>query len=274
MKKSLHKDQRGMGHAVVVILIVAVIAAIGVVGWRVMQKNNTVAKTPEQKAANSACLKVYHDKNLCNAEAASLNFDKLAYTAADTSVDAQGATSKFTMSSDGKGNSTVTMEGGGQSFSSVTIGNTSYTKSAGETTWTKYTSNAPTTDNPSKDLKTQFSDATTPADKLIQYKNLGKDKCGNVSCFKYQVVDPATPGTNYVWFSTKDYRLMRWYGKDANGTNDFVITYTSVTITAPSPVVDAASAGSAAAAASGMPTQAQIQAAEQAAAAAAAQSGQ
>lgn len=269
MKKFTYKDERGIG-AVVIIVVIAVIAAVGVVGWKVMQNNKTTnpsSSSPVAKATDTACLKVYHDKTLCNAAAASANFDKTAYTAVDTSVDAQGQSSKITMSNDGKGDSAITMSGGGQSYSSITIGSTTYIKNATDNSWTKYTSNAPAASNPSSDLKTQFSDTTTPADKLIQYKNLGNDKCGGVTCVKYQVIDPATPGTNYVWFSTKDYRLMRWYGKSSDGsTNDFVITYGAVKITAPSPVVDASSA------ASGAPTPAQLQAAQQAAAQAAAQS--
>lgn len=272
MKKSIYKDERGLGQAVVIILVVAVIAAVGLIGWQVMQKNKTsnpASSSPVAKATDTACLKVYNDKLLCNAAAASVNFDKLAYTAVDTSVDAQGQTSKITISNDGKGNTSMTMAGGAQAFSSITIGSTSYIKNSTDSSWTKYTSNAPAPTNPASDLKTQFSDTSTPADKLIQYKNLGKDKCGNVSCVKYQVIDPATPGTNYVWFSSSDYRLMRWYGKGADGsTNDFVITYAAVKISAPSPVVDAN------AAASGTPSAADLQAAQQAAAAAAAQAGQ
>jgi hypothetical protein len=264
MKKSLYKDERGLGHVVIIILVVAVIAAIGLIGWRVSQKDKTTASvSPVAKAqvnaADAACLKVYNDKALCKAEAASVNFDKLAYTAVDTSTDAQGQTSKITMSNDGNGNTSMTMTGGSQPFSSVTIGSTSYIKNPTDSSWTKYTSNAPTTTNPSSDLKTQFSDATTAADKLIQYKNLGKEKCGSDTCLKYQVIDPATPGTNYVWFSTKDYRLQRWYGKSSDGSaNDFVITYGAVKISVPSPVTAAPGAS-----ATGL-TPAQTQALEQA----------
>lgn len=278
MSKSVNKDERGLGQVVVIILVVAVLAAIGVVGWKVTQKNkasNPASSSPVAKATNTACLKVYSDKTLCNAEAANLNFEKTAYTAVDTGTDAQGQTSKITVSNDGKGNTSVTMASSGQSYSTITIGTATYTKSAGETSWTKYTANAAASTNPSSDLKTTFSDASTPADKRIQYKSLGKEACGNTTCFKYQVVDPATPGTNYVWFSTKDYRLMRWYGKGADGsTNDFVISYGAVKITVPSPVVDSSAATGATGATGSTPTPAQIQAAEQAAAAAAAQSGQ
>jgi outer membrane lipoprotein-sorting protein len=267
MKKSVYKDQRGIGQVVVILIVLVVIAAAGVVGWRVMQNNKTpaAAKTTAGKAVNSACLKVYSDKTLCNAEAVSSDFAKLAYTAVATTTDAQGQTSKITLQNDGKGNTSFTTDAAGQSFSTIEIGTTVYTKMTGSDTWTKYTSNAPTTTNPSSDLKTAFSDASTPAAKRIQYKNLGKDKCGSDTCYKYQVIDPALPSaTNYVWFNSKTYQLQRLSTKDANGTTDFAITYTSVKITAPSPVTDAASASSA------VPTQAEIQAAEQQAQAAAA----
>jgi hypothetical protein len=266
MKKLLYKDERGLGQVVVIVIVLLVVGAAGFAGWRVVQNKMTpaAAKTTAGKAVVSACMKIYSDKNVCNAAAVNSDFAKQAYTAVVTSTDAQGQASKITLESDGKGNTSFTTEAGGQGISTIEIGTTVYTKMAGSTTWTKYTSNAPTT-NPSSDVKSQFSDASTPAAKRIQYKNLGKEKCGSVTCAKYQMIDPATPGTTtYGWFSTKDYRIQRISTKSAEGSSDFVITYTSVKITAPSPVTDAASATT------GVPTQAEIQAAEQQAQAAAA----
>lgn len=267
MKKSLYKDQRGMGHAVVVVLIVVVIAVVGVVGWRVMQNNKTpaAAKTTAGKSVNSACLKIYSDKNLCNAAAVSSDFAKLAYTVTDTSTDAQGQTSQITIKSDGKGDTAMSSSAGNQAYNTVTIGSTVYIQNGGS--WIKYASNAPAPANPANDLKTAFSDASTPAAQRIQYKSLGKEKCGSATCFKYQVIDPANSGTTtYVWFNASNYRVQRMTTKSAQGTNDFVISYGPVTITAPSPVTSATDAASGA--------EAQAQAAAAAAAAAAAQSGQ
>jgi hypothetical protein len=274
MKKSLYKDERGLGQIVVIVIVLIVIAAAGAVGWRVMQNNATpaAAKTTAGKAVASACMKVYNDKNICNAAAVSSDFAKTSYTAVDTSTDAQGKVSKITLQSDGKGNTSFTTEGGGQSISTIEIGTTIYTKMPGSDTWTKYTSTASApTANPSSDLKAQFSDASTPVAKRIQYKKIGKEKCGSVTCAKYQVIDPATPDTTtYVWISTKDYRLQRMTTKNAEGSNDFVITYTSVKISVPSPVAAPTDTSGPA----GVPTQAEIQAAEQQAQAAAAQANQ
>ncbi len=255
MKKSLYKDERGLGHVVLAVIIVAVIAVVGVVGWRIMQNNKT-AKTPEQKAANSACMKVYNDKRLCDFAAANADLGKVAYTAVDNSTDAQGQTTQITIKSDGKGNISISSKSGNQSYNTITIGNTVYVQNGAS--WIKYTSNAPASTNPASDLKASFSDSSTPADKQIKYKSAGTAKCGNATCYKYQVIDPTTAGTTYIWINTSNNRLQRLTTSSSQGTNDFVISYGPVTITAPSPVSSPASALDPA-------QQAEMQAAQQAA---------
>lgn len=281
MKTSIRRDERGFGHAVTVVLAVIVIAAIAAIGWEVMNKNKTSTTTPANSAkpavtsaVDASCNKVYHDTTLCKFAANSANFAKTPYTAVDTNVDAQGQTSTITIKSDGKGNTALTTSSAGQSYDSIEIGSTTYIKGlTGGDTWTKYTSNAPSTPNPASDIKPDFSTSTTPATEQIQYKNLGKEACAKLTCFKYQIIDPANAGTTqYAWFDTNTYRLQQWYSKGTDGTNTFVITYGAVKITAPSPVTDASNP---AASATGTPTAAQVQAAEQQAAqAAASQSGQ
>jgi outer membrane lipoprotein-sorting protein len=255
--KKLSSDESGLSHVVLVILIVGVVAAIGIVGWRVMNKNKTdnssgtvVVKTDK---AEAQCNHVYHDKNLCKFASSGANFEKLSYVAVDTAKDTSGQTSTINIQSDGKGNSSVASAGGGASFASVSIGSTVYIKDNANNVWIKYPpTQASASQNPTKDIKADFSDSSTPADKQIKYKSLGKEKCGNLTCYKYQVIDPSSPNvTQYVWFDTKDYRLQRWSSSGADGSNDFVITYKSVKVNTPSPVQAAPSA-------SGM-TQQQIQ---------------
>jgi outer membrane lipoprotein-sorting protein len=68
---------------------------------------------------------------------------------------------------------------------------------------------------------------------------LGKEACGKLTCFKYQVIDSTAPATTqYLWFDTKDYMMQRWSFKDANSSSDMVFTYQAVTIKAPSTVHD------------------------------------
>lgn len=267
--RKLQQDQRGIG-LVAVVIIVVVIAAIGLVGWRVTKKSdsgssgNVVTRALGGVAANAECMKVYHDGTLCKFATSAANFTKVAYVAVDTNTDAQGKASTINIQTDGKGNTASTVGSGAQAIQTVQIGNTSYIKQPGASTWLKYTAD---TSNPpaTNDIKTDFSNANTPAAQQIQYKSLGKEKCGSLTCYKYQLIDPSLPGTtSYVWFDTGEYRLQRWYSKGSDGTNDFTITYKAVTISTPSPVQDA-SASTGASGSTGTPSAADVQAAQQAA---------
>ena len=76
---------------------------------------------------------------------------------------------------------------------------------------------------------------------LIEYsiKKIGKEKCGKLSCLKYQIIDKTQPNAvQYFWFDAKEYRLQHYYLKAADSTTDLVLTYDSVKIDAPSPTKD------------------------------------
>jgi hypothetical protein len=258
--KHLHKDERGIGHFLLAFLIIAVIAAVGIVGYRVMHK----AKTPEDKTSKSKsltdmanCVKFYHDKTLCNFAVNNADLANLAYTAVDNSVDSEGQTGQITIKNDGKGSTEISSKIGYQTYDSITIGNIVYVN-GNNSGWIKYASNAPAVTDPTDNLKTDFSKPGTAKDQQIQYKNLGKEKCGKDTCIKYQVIDPKAAGTNYIWISTSTYRLARWNNQTSSGTSDMAISYGPVTITAPAHATDAEAAAAAEAAA-------QAQAAQQAA---------
>jgi hypothetical protein len=205
-------------------------------------------------------MKVYHDLTLCKFAVNNADLSNLAYTAVDNSVDSEGQTSQITIKNDGKGNTAIDGKTGNQTYDSITIGNTIYVNGNGSG-WVKYTSNAPDVKNPADTLKTDFSSSKTPKAKQIQYKNLGKEKCGQNNkdtCVKYQVLDPKTAGTNYIWINTGTNRLVHWNNKSSDGTNDLTITYGPVTITAPANATSAEDAANAEA-------QAEMQAAQQAA---------
>jgi outer membrane lipoprotein-sorting protein len=70
----------------------------------------------------------------------------------------------------------------------------------------------------------------------LSFKNLGTEACGSLTCYKYQVSDTAIPGKQYVWFDTSSYKLRRWQYINGSDTTDMTLSYSTVTITAPSPV--------------------------------------
>ncbi len=262
-KVNFNKDQRGIG-AVMVIIAVVVLAVIGGIGYKLTQKDSVVPKhaTAAQKKAANECLKLYNDKDLCKFSVNS-DIEKLSYKIVMTNTDTNGQTTKLTLLSDGKGNNQLSSGSGAEAFDSILLDGVSYLKDNTDGTWLKLggsdASTAQSTD-PAKDIKVgnTFSDAVKDN---YSYKKLGKEKCGKLTCFKYQFTDKTQPNaTAYVWFDTKDYRMQRYSGKDdTSGSYDMVITYQSVKITAPSPVKDFSAGASGASSADLQSLQQQLQ---------------
>jgi outer membrane lipoprotein-sorting protein len=259
------RNQQGFSP-IFIVLILVVVAAVGFAGWKVSQnQKDSTSGSGSTAALNSqaqdACLKEINDKNFCKF-VGHFNLNA-SYAATITSTDSKGTVSKIELQSDSKSNSMmVTKDGSGNETGAfVTLNNASYIKDVASGTWTKYTNSTTASDsNPTKDISIDTSDITEK--NTVTYKSLGTEACGKLTCYKYQVVDTASPGTTqYIWFDTKNYQMQRWSSKDADGSTDMVFTYKSVNITEPSPVKEASSATSA-------PNAAEINAALQAAQAA------
>jgi Tfp pilus assembly protein PilX len=242
------KDQRGIAHLMLIVMVVVVVGIIGLVGWRVMSKNsdsstgskgNVVSNAIASKEASAACLKEVNDKDLCKF-ATNYKLDGVSYHAKFTSTGSDG-NSTSEMDVDGKNNTSMVMSQGGKEVTaSISLNGTTYIKDQANNVWIKYPpadTSAPKTEAPTSDVKVDDNNITEK--NTITYKALGKEKCGSLNCFKYQVIDTTQPkATQYIWFDTKDYRMQHWYNKDDQGTTDMVLTYKSVNITAPSPVKD------------------------------------
>lgn len=245
----LSRDQRGVAHLALILLVVLVVGGISFAGWRVSQQKNGTknAETTatNDRAAEDACNKVFKDKDLCKFTG-NYAIDKLSYKLTLNSSGDEGATTTI-MLNDGKGNSQVTSQTDGQTTEFITLNNVSFMKDPADGQWWKFAANnsaAPKQENPVSDVKfnTMVDEA---ASTKVSYKKLGKEKCGNLTCFKYQMVlSDQSNDIYYVWFDDKDYRMQHSYTKDAQGTSDMVFEYTTVKISQPSPVKDfPASAG-------------------------------
>jgi hypothetical protein len=143
--------------------------------------------------------------------------------------------------SDGKGNSSSTLTGSDGIVETVAIGKVNYWKDSTDGKWFKFApddTSAPKATNPTSDIKVDTV-TDSAAKSTLSYKKLGKEKCGNLTCFKYQMIDSTKPNAiYYMWFDDQDYRMQHYYSKDDSGTMDIVMTYQAVTITAPSPTKD------------------------------------
>jgi len=230
------KDQRGFGHVGIVLAIV-VIAAVGGAGYFVWHKNQ--AKTPEAMATkaiqdaikNAKC--DYNDKDLCkffSSWKAQGSYSVLSTSEADGQ--------KTTTNMQVEGNDAHITVSGAVTYDVISIGQDTYTKAADGTWWKQTTANDTATqykDNAKVDLKDP--DTTTTAASKVTYTKLGKEKCGNLTCFKYQEVDPGdAKTTTLLWFDDHDYQLRRTQTTNEGGTFDATYSYNSVKVGVPSPV--------------------------------------
>lgn len=249
MSKTI-KNQLGVAHLLLIVVVVAVLGVIGFAGYTVSKKDKSGTKNSAtagsgsssnvvaDKQVEDSCNSEFHDKDLCKF-ASKFNLDKVSYSAVMNSTGAEG-NATINMEVDSKGNSKmVTTQDGQEIMSTVYLDRVSYIKNAGESVWTKYGGGADQNDEkPTDEIKFTASDLKGE-NNTLSYKSLGKEACGSLTCFKYQVVDSSQPSAQqYLWFDTKDYMMQRWSIKDSNGTMDMKLTYKAVNITAPSPVKD------------------------------------
>lgn len=254
--KNSRKNEQGVTHLILVLVIVVVVAVVGFAGWQVASKNkktnnsSSASTSSNTKAlastAQNACETKYHDKDLCKfvAAEAAQPFDKASTVVTMTSSDSNG-TSNIVLSSDGKGNNSLTMSGGSSgSLNSITLDGHTYIQMQAGGAWidegasgssaSSSDSSAAASDNSLKSFTADLSGFT--------YTKADKEACGELTCFKYQIVDAANPGTTQTcWFDTKNYLLREYKTHDSNGDLDMKVAYQKVTITKPSPIQSAQS---------------------------------
>lgn len=230
-------DQRGIAHILEIIIIGAIVIGVTVfIAWRMLgggnQSSNPTANSAVQQAIAKAQCAGLSDNDLCKFYT---SFKAQKYsTVTSNSTTSDGKTSKSTYQADGS-NYHVTLTGD-LTYEAISIGQDLYVKNGN--TWWKQT--IPQSDASKYNLATNselsFNEPTTDA-KTSQpyYKKIDTEKCGDLTCLKYQLIDPANPGeTDYLWFDTTDYQLRRMKMQSVDGAgSDSTFDYTKVTVSAP-----------------------------------------
>lgn len=235
-------DDRGIAHPLALILVAIVLGAVGFAAWRVMEKDkngssNSSAVTAEMKQVEKECNDKLKDKDFCKF-ASSFN-GEAPYKAVMMSTGSEG-TGTSELESDGKGNTAMVSKKDGKLVGAfITLDGVSYFKDLDSDTWFKMPSNNSEEDSQAPDDNFKIDIKEITQDDKTSYKKLGKEKCGSLNCFKYQVIDSESPDTEqFIWFDDRDYRMQRFSTKSPEGSSDMTFTYTPVKIEAPSPVKD------------------------------------
>ncbi len=241
--KITSKYEKGFA-AVGIIAVVLIIAAVGGASYFVLNKNkdtsteSTITKA-ESKAVEAECKKEIDDKDFCKFAS---NWD-LSGEYRMTSTSTGGEAGKFVSEVDDKKNSyTVITSGTGEEMKTIYLDGASYNYDSANQTWIKYpaaetTEPAEATEDFSEEL--DFDDSDLPEAEKPTYKPLGKEACGNDTCFKYQIIDPTTPSLEqYLWFDDKDYQMRRYVTIEDGVTTEMTIEKLDVNISEPSPVTE------------------------------------
>lgn len=221
--KQHRSNQSGIGQ-LGVIIIVAVILIAGIVGWWIFSKNKDAGIPATLKSAKCD----YSDKALCAFFAAQKTNQPYTMTIT-TKQNGQTTKTVFAAESAQKTHTTIT---GSTSYETIVIDNTLYTKAA-DGTWWQQTLATPELDKYNQ-ARPKLPEPTGKTPK-VTYKKLGTEACGDLTCLKYEKLDPSAPSDvkQHLWFDTKDYKLRRTQTVTKVSTADASFDYTKITVTAP-----------------------------------------
>jgi hypothetical protein len=231
----MQKQLRNSSPLVPILVGVAVLAIVGLVTWRIVTKVKTSNNSSAQQTADAPC--DYDDKDLCKFFATHKAHDTYKVNGISTLADGTKTTTIFETQGTDKTHVTTTAEG--VDLDIITIGSVTYTKASDDTWWKQTKPQDAPSDEYADDYQADLKEpeSSTPDGQKIEYKKIGTETCGDLQCFKYQVVDPGAPEQEqFTWFDAKDYQLRRQTIKDAEGSNDMTFIYTGVSIGEPSPV--------------------------------------
>lgn len=225
----LHKNSRGGVDITVIIIALVVLAGIGFAGYRLLSKddqpsssNRSVADVAETEVPCES-----DDKDLCKFFSSWKANQQYRMTVTSD----QDGTSTFEV--DGNKNR-VAMTIDGKSYEVITIDKTTYTK-AGSTWYKQAIKEAD--DDITSDFKLDFDEPSKEAKDTTTYKKLGKEACGNLTCFKYQIIDSERKDDKeFIWFDDKDYQLRRSRSETKDSVTEMTFEYDGVSISEPSPV--------------------------------------
>lgn len=119
----------------------------------------------------------------------------------------------------------------------ISIGDTTYVKDYSDGKWWKQTVK-PEVQKEENVKEPEDFKKTFLEENPIEYKNLGQEACGNMTCHKYEQTFRDGSGTRTFWFDTKYYLLRKEVSGFGEFSAEIVYSYDGIKISAPSPTKD------------------------------------
>ncbi len=239
----MRKDQ---GIAPIIIVIIVAVVAIG--GYFFLQKSGKAPglPLPSMVSLNPNCK--FNDPDLCKYVNRTIGADYFGKSMAikGTTKDKSGkAVSEMMMESEGQDKSHVVVSQDGKEITNtITIGKTTYIKDSKDGKWWKQTVEEPKTPDAQKAESTfdpkKLKDEFSQKEDKTTFKKIGKESCGSLTCFKYQIVNPdSTDVTEYVYFDDQEYILRKMVTVTKDGeTSETTFEFGTAKVSEPSPTKD------------------------------------
>ena len=228
-------------------LIIGVIGLLALVGGGavLMQKSGDTGAMPMSvsqgiaKIFNAECR--YNDEELCKF----MNNWKMPseYSMRSTMTSKASPTSEFESRVKGEDSHVIMKEGGKVTHESMMIGGVDYIKDLSDGAWWKIAKEKAKDlpgDEMVESVDYDFTEKMEEVEDKTIYVRIGVEACGNLQCYKYQIVDPENKTTKeFIWFDDKDYLMQKTRSEEIGGDmsiTEVVTTYENVTIAVPAPV--------------------------------------
>lgn len=137
----------------------------------------------------------------------------------------------------------ITQVNGKANQEMILIGDTTYVKDFSDGKWWKQVAKTDEKNGENRpfeipdigDLKEEF----TKKQEASEFKSLGTESCGSLTCYKYQEVEAENKeATRTFWFDNKDFLLRKDENKFGEFTSTNEYSYDNINITPPSPTKD------------------------------------
>jgi hypothetical protein len=243
---TIMRTERGFAPVIAIVAVVVVLALAGG-GFFALGKMGKTSGLPGVGGVpsltgltlNPNC--EYNDPELCKF----MNNwkEQKNYTVKSLSADKEGKVeSLMELAGDNLFHQMMT-QNGKEMFNMIVIKDITYTKDLSDNKWWKQKAEKPKElDNETVFQVEEKSETGKEIKDQTTYKSLGKEGCGKLQCFKYEVINPDNKeGTEYLWFDDKEYllRKVRNEGKDGS-YSESEYSYDKVSISEPSPIKEAA----------------------------------
>lgn len=216
-----------------ILLTLAVVIVIGIVLHWIATTGSFVEV---DKTVEKSCMAEVKDKKFCKFSAHVKKMGDYKLTLKATTAD---GVSSYEVSGSKDGNIQMAVNVDGKEVGNMVVFNgTTYSEDLTDSTWIKYGSSA--ANKPEAfDLKKEIGKNGFKGDKgqKFVYKNLGRVACGNMSCYKYQIIDTQSTATQtFLLFDDLQFLLRSLTTGDSSGSSEITMTYEGVSIVQPAPV--------------------------------------